>query len=79
MPATTVLYYRPGCPFAMKLRLGLTLHGVPFTAVRFEDDADNASRARVASGGNEISPTVNIGERWLVNPTWREVAHLARR
>jgi glutaredoxin len=78
MNQAPVVYYRPGCPFGIRLRTALTLHRVRFTAVRFRDDEDNAARARAATGGNEISPTVHIDDRWLANPNWREVAAIAR-
>ena len=72
----TTLYYKPGCPFGIRLRAALRLHGIPFRAVRFRDDAEGAAQVRVATDG-EISPTVHVGEQWLVNPRWREVAEAA--
>lgn len=42
-------------------------------SVRFRDDEDSAARVREVNDGNEISPTVCIGDRWLANPGWREV------
>jgi glutaredoxin len=74
----TVVYYRPGCPFGLRLRIALALHRVPFTAIRFRDDEANAARARAATGGSEISPTVHIDDRWLANPSWRDVAAIVR-
>jgi mycoredoxin len=71
---TTTVYYKPGCPFGIRLRLALALHGVPFTAVRFRDDEEGAARVREVNQGNEISPTVHVDGRWLTNPAWREVA-----
>ena len=72
-----VVYYKPGCPFGIRLRSTLTLRGVPFRSVRFRDDEAGAARVRAVADGNEISPTVRVGDRWLVNPTWREVAEVA--
>ena len=57
-PAT--VYYKPGCPFGIRLRLLLLLHGVPFRAVRFRDDEEGATRVRLVNDGNEISPTVHV-------------------
>lgn len=74
---TAVVYYKPGCPFGIRLRLALALHGVPFTAVRFRDDEEGAGRVREVNQGNEISPTVHVNGRWLTNPRWREVAQAA--
>ena len=72
-----VVYFKPGCPFGIRLRAALTLHQVPHRSVRFRDDEDGAARVRAASDGNEISPTVHIAGRWLTNPGWREVRDAA--
>ena len=68
-----VVYFKPGCPFGIRLRSALTLHRVPYRSVRFRDDEKGAARVRDVSNGNEISPTVNVAGRWLTNPSWREV------
>ncbi len=68
-----VVYFKPGCPFGIRLRTALTLHRVPHRSVRFRDDEDGAARVRDVNGGNEISPTVRIADRWLTNPGWRQV------
>lgn len=70
-PAT--VYYKPGCPFGIRLRLSLLLHGVPFRPVRFRDDEEGAMRVRQVNDGNEISPTVHVAGRWLTNPPWGDV------
>ena len=79
MNETAVVYYRPGCPFGIKLRALMALHEVPFTAVPLRTGQEEATRVRAATGGREISPTVLVRGRWLVNPTWREVAITAHR
>jgi glutaredoxin len=69
-----VVYFKPGCPFGIRLRTALTLHRVPYRAVRFRDDEDGAAKVREVNDGNEISPTVYAGGGlWLTNPGWREV------
>ncbi len=68
-----VVYYKPGCPFGIRLRVALTLHRVPHRSVRFRDDEDGAARVRAEGDGNEISPTVHVAGRWLTNPSWRDV------
>ena len=68
-----VVYFKPGCPFGIRLRAALTLHRVPHRSVRFRDDEDGAARVRDVNDGNEISPTVHLAGRWLTNPGWREV------
>ncbi len=72
-----VVYFKPGCPFGIRLRTALTLHRVPHRSVRFRDDEDGAARVRDVNNGNEISPTVHIAGRWLANPGWREVRDAA--
>ena len=68
-----VVYFKPGCPFGIRLRTTLTLHRVPHRSVRFCDDEEGAARVRDVNDGNEISPTVHVAGRWLTNPGWREV------
>ena len=74
-----VVYFKPGCPFGIRLRTALTLHRVPHRSVRFRNDEDGAAQVRDVNDGNEISPTVRVAGRWLTNPGWREVrdAHRA--
>ncbi|MGO4599926.1 glutaredoxin domain-containing protein [Terrabacter sp. 2RAF25] len=73
MSSTVVIYYKPGCPFALRLRTALTMHRVPFTSIRFRDDEEGAAHVRAVNDGNEISPTVNVNGRWLTNPSWQDV------
>lgn len=68
-----LVYYKPGCPFAIRLRVGLWLKGIPYDAVRFRDDEAGAARVREVNRGNEISPTVRIGPTYLTNPSVMEV------
>ena len=72
-----VVYFKPGCPFGIRLRIALSLHRVPHRSVRFRDDEDGAALVRAVNGGNEISPTVRVADRWLTNPRWREVREAA--
>jgi mycoredoxin len=72
-----IVYFKPGCPFGIRLRTALTLHRVPHRSVRFRDDEEAATHVRAVNGGNEISPTVHIAGRWLPNPAWREVRDAA--
>lgn len=73
MNEPAIVYYKPGCPFGIRLRAALTLRKVPYVAVRFRDDEVGAAHVREVNSGNEISPTVRVGDRWLTNPRWREV------
>lgn len=68
-----VVYYKAGCPFAARLRAGLKLARIPYSAVRFGDDEAASAKIREVNGGNEISPTVRIGQKFLTNPSVRDV------
>ena len=68
-----VLYYKPGCPFGIRLRTAMTLRGIPHTSVRFRDDEEGAAQVRAVTGGHELSPTVHVNGQWLANPRWYEV------
>ena len=70
---TADVYYKPGCPFGLRLRAALTLHRVPFRAVAFRDDEAGAALVRAVNDGNEMSPTVRVADKWLTNPPWRDV------
>ena len=71
-PQITV-YWRPGCPSCMVLRVALALKGVATTRINIWDDPAAAATVRRAAGGNETVPTVEVGGRYLVNPTARQV------
>lgn len=73
MPDEVIVYYRPGCPFAAKMRTKLKLARIPYRAIRFGADADADAAARSVSDGNQISPTVRVGGQYLVNPPVREI------
>ena len=53
MPSDLIVYYRPGCPFAAKLRAKLKLARMPYSAVTFGQDAtaDEAVRRHPGSRG----------------------------
>ena len=71
--AVTV-YVKPGCPFAARLRAKMTLTRLPYREVRFSDDPEGAAAVRAHHPeGYEVSPTVVVGERYLTNPSVREI------
>jgi len=39
----------------------------------FGEDSDADEAVRIVSDGNEISPTVRIGEQYLANPTLHQI------
>lgn len=80
MPENAVLFYwRPGCPFCVSLRRGLTRRGIPFQPVNIWEEPGAAARVRAAANGNETVPTVVIGDHALVNPSVAQVESLIAR
>jgi hypothetical protein len=57
----------------MTLRLGLRLTRTPHVLVNVQDDPDASAFVKRHNGGNELVPTVAVGDRVLSNPSVREV------
>ena len=68
-----VMFTRPRCPQSMRLRFGMKRRKVDFSEVNIWQDAQAAESVRAVANGNETVPTVMVGDRWLVNPSSREV------
>jgi glutaredoxin-like protein len=68
-----VMYTRPGCPFSAKLRAKLRLSRIRYTTVNIWEDPEAAAVVRSVNDGNELVPTVRIGETFLSNPTVRQI------
>lgn len=68
MPDVTV-YWRPGCGYCEQLKGELARRDVPYASVNIWEDRDQAEIVRRANGGDEVVPTVQIGESFLVNPS----------
>lgn len=68
-----LVYYKPGCPFAARLRAGLTVARITYRLLPLRDNEDAAARVRDANGGNEVSPTVLVRTTCLTNPSVRTV------
>ena len=77
IPDVTV-YWRPMCGYCEVLKQQLAQRGIAYTDVDIWADRSMADVVRAASGGDEIVPTVQIGERLLVNPSIDEVVAAAR-
>ncbi len=71
-PAITV-YWRPACGFCAGLLRSLERHGVALDRRNIWEDDDAAAFVRSVAGGSETVPTVEVGDRALVNPTADEV------
>jgi mycoredoxin len=68
-----IMYTRPGCPFSAKLKAKLALARIPYTLVDIWQDQEAAATVRSVNDGNELVPTVRVGDVFLSNPTLRQV------
>lgn len=69
-----IVFSKPGCSYAARLRARLTVGRVPHRSVRFRDDEEGAAAVRAHhEKGFELSPTVVIGPEYLTNPSLRQV------
>lgn len=66
-------YWRPGCPFCMRLEKALNKADIAFDRFNIWDDPGHAAFVRSVADGNETVPTVRIGDVSMVNPTLDEV------
>ncbi len=67
------MYTRPGCPFSAKLKAKLAFARIPYTKVDIWQDKAAAEIVRSVNDGNELVPTVRVGEVFLSNPSVREI------
>lgn len=72
-PVDITVYWRPGCFFCSSLFRELERWSIPYDASNIWEDPAAADTVRGAAGGNETVPTVQVGDRFLVNPTLDEV------
>jgi mycoredoxin len=63
-----IIYWRPGCPFCLRLRLRLGARGRRAHWVDIWRDPDGAAAVRAVAGGNETVPTLIDGAESFVNP-----------
>ena len=72
------LYWRPGCPLCMRMRLVLRAQRVRIHQVNIWRDAQAAAIVRSVADGNETVPTVVFadGSAWVNPPPGQVVAAL---
>ncbi len=74
MTGTLTVYWRPGCPYSMRLKARLRLARIPFHPINIWDAPDAAAVVRSVNHGEELVPTVRVGaDRYLSNPSFREL------
>lgn len=67
------VYSRPMCDYCKQLRSELDDRDVAYDAVDIWEDRSQAEVVTAVTGGDEIVPTVRVGERFFVNPSVDEV------
>jgi mycoredoxin len=63
-----IVYWRPGCPYCVRLRATLGRDAGRLHWVDIWSDPAAAAAVRGVTGGDETVPTVVAGERSYVNP-----------
>ncbi len=66
-------YWRPGCGFCAALERPLAKSGFNVRAVNIWEDPAAAARVREVANGNEVVPTVFVGSKAMVNPSFSEI------
>jgi mycoredoxin len=72
------VYWRPRCPYCIRLRWQLRWAKLPVRAVNIWQDPAAAALVREITGGDETVPTVVIGELAMVNPSRAQVLAAVR-
>ncbi|MBG0568912.1 glutaredoxin domain-containing protein [Actinoplanes aureus] len=63
-----VVYWRPGCPYCIRLRARLGPDAARLHWVDIWRDPEGAAAVREITGGDETVPTVVLGGQGYVNP-----------
>lgn len=73
---SVIIYWRPGCPFCLRLRIALGQRSQRASLVNIWDDDAAAAFVRDVNGGNETVPTVVLGNGDVItNPSPAAVLH----
>ena len=70
------VYWRPMCGYCEMLKRSLERHGVDYDSVDIWADRGQADVVKAANGGDELVPTVRVGDTFLSNPRVDEVLDL---
>ena len=72
------VYWRPMCGYCEELKSALDARGVAYDTVDIWADRTKAEVVKAATGGDEVVPTVQVGEdTFLVNPSVEQVLEAA--
>jgi len=72
-PEVTV-YWRPGCSFCASLLFRLDRSNITYARRNIWDDDKARAFVRSVARGSETVPTVTVGDTFMVNPTFRQLA-----
>jgi mycoredoxin len=64
-----IIYWRPGCPFCLRMRTVLAREAGRYHWVDIWSDPEAAASVRAVAGGNETVPTVVTPGESYVNPS----------
>jgi len=73
-----IIYWRPGCPYCMRLRRRLGRDASRAHWVNIWTDPEGAAAVRAVTGGDETVPTVVAGTESFVNPDPARMRELLR-
>jgi mycoredoxin len=73
-----IIYWRPGCPYCLRLRSRLGRQARRAHWVDIWSDPAGAAAVRAITGGDETVPTMVSGAESLVNPDASRVRELLR-
>jgi mycoredoxin len=68
-----ILYSTPWCGYCRRLKRQLGESGVGFEEIDIDQESHHGDRIEAQTGGFRTVPTVEVGDRLLVNPTVGEV------
>ena len=70
---TVTMYSTPWCGYCRRLKRQFEESGIAYREIDVDATPGYDERIIEASGGYRTVPTVEVGDRMLVNPTIREV------
>ncbi len=69
------MYSTTWCGYCRRLKREFEEAGIPYREIDVDANEQYGERIVAATGGYRTVPTVEVGDRLLVNPTVREVQH----
>jgi mycoredoxin len=73
---TVTMYSTTWCGYCVRLKRQFDEAGIAYREIDVEVEEQYNDRIIEATGGYRTVPTIQIGDRLLVNPTLKEVEHV---